>query len=186
VPNAQTAYLATGKLNYEGESDATPSQAWSLGYTIPAGTPGTNLILSLYGGSSWAAGLTMNSSTLAATFAGAVTAPSLNGMTTPTPAGLATLTQNINHGTITLEGGTAIAAGACATVVTTASASVLTTDIISAGFNGDETGVTGYIPGAALTPYVYPTAGNVNVKLCNGTASSITPTSIVLNWTDQR
>jgi hypothetical protein len=33
-----------------------------------------------------------------------------------------------------------------------------------------------------LTIVPYPTAGNVNFKLCNNTASSITPTAITINW----
>ena len=85
-----------------------------------------------------------------------------------------------------MEGGTAIASGACATPVTVASPSVVTTDVIMVGFNGDETAVTGYIPGAMLTIVPYPTAGNVNFKLCNNTASSITPTAITINWRVQR
>ncbi len=116
------------------------------------------------------------------TSAGAVTAASLNGLTTPTAAGLAIFTQNINNGTAAMEGGTAIAAGACATTVTVASASVVTTDVIAVGFNSDPTSTTGYIPGAMLTIVPYPTAGNVNFKLCNNTASSITPTAITINW----
>ena len=59
-----------------------------------------------------------------------------------------------------------------------------TTDVVHAGFNGDPTAVTGYIPATAgmLSIFVYPTAGNVNFKVCNNTGSSITPGAVTLNW----
>jgi hypothetical protein len=79
----------------------------------------------------------------------------------------------------------AIASGACATVVTVAASGVATTDVIEVGFNGDPTAVTGYgasATGAVLTIYPYPSSGNVNLKVCNSTASSITPGALTLNW----
>lgn len=78
----------------------------------------------------------------------------------------------------------AISSGTCATVVTSAATGVATTDVIEASFNGDPTGVTGYTPSAngMLTIIAYPTSGNVNFKVCNNTASSITPGAITLNW----
>jgi hypothetical protein len=33
-----------------------------------------------------------------------------------------------------------------------------------------------------LTIFAYPTANNVNFKVCNNTAGSITPGAITLNW----
>jgi hypothetical protein len=62
---------------------------------------------------------------------------------------------------------------------------VATTDVIEVGFNGDPTAVTGYgasATGAVLTIYPYPSSGNVNLKVCNSTASSITPGALTLNW----
>lgn len=78
----------------------------------------------------------------------------------------------------------AISSGACATVVTTSATGVATTDTINASFNSDPTAVTGYVPTTAgmLTIIAYPTANNVNFKVCNNTASSITPGAITLNW----
>jgi hypothetical protein len=81
-------------------------------------------------------------------------------------------------------GTSAISSATCATVVTTAATGVATTDAIQAGFNGDPTAVTGYVPltTGMLTIIPYPSANNVNFKVCNNTASSITPGAITLNW----
>jgi hypothetical protein len=94
-----------------------------------------------------------------------------------------TLTYTVASGTSAL-GTSAISSGACATVVTTAATGTATTDVISASFNGDPTGVTGYVPlsSGMLTIISYPTSGNVNFKVCNNTAGSITPGAITLNW----
>jgi hypothetical protein len=99
------------------------------------------------------------------------------------PDANATVTTTVASGTSAL-GTSAIASGACATVVTTSATGVATTDVITAGFNGDPTGVTGYAPSAngMLTIIGYPSANNVNWKVCNNTAASITPGSITLNW----
>lgn len=95
----------------------------------------------------------------------------------------ATLTQTIASGTSAL-GTSAISSAACATAVTTAATGTATTDALMASFNGDPTAVTGYVPLTAgmLTIIAYPTANNVNFKVCNNTSSSITPGAITLNW----
>lgn len=93
-------------------------------------------------------------------------------------------------GTATIASGVAalgtgaIASATCATVVTVPATGVLTTDVVQAGFNGDPTAVTGYIPATSgmLTIIDYPTANNVNFKVCNNTAGPITPGAITLNW----
>lgn len=106
------------------------------------------------------------------------------GLVTAQTATAITAVQVIGSGTATL-GTSAIASGACATVVTVAASGVATTDAIKAGFNGDPTAVTGYgasATGAVLTIYPYPTANNVNFKVCNSSASSITPGALTLNW----
>jgi hypothetical protein len=93
-------------------------------------------------------------------------------------------TTTIASGTAAL-GTSAIASGACATVVTVSATGVATTDTLTFGYNGDPTAVTGYgasASGAVLSIYPYPTANNVNVKVCNSTASSITPGSMTLNF----
>jgi len=97
--------------------------------------------------------------------------------------GTLTFSPVIARGTAAL--GTAqIASGACATVVTETATGALTTDLVGWDFNGDPTAVTGYSPSAngMLTIIAYPTAGNVNFKVCNNTASAITPGAITLNW----
>jgi hypothetical protein len=79
----------------------------------------------------------------------------------------------------------AVASGACETVVTVATSGVATTDVITVGFNGDPTAVTGYgasATGAVLSIYPYPTSNNVNFKVCNSTANSITPSALTLNF----
>jgi hypothetical protein len=93
-------------------------------------------------------------------------------------------------GTVTVASGTSamgtsgIGSGACATVVTTSATGVATTDNIMADFNADPTGVTGYAPSGngILTIIKYPTANNVNFKVCNNTGASITPGAVTLNW----
>lgn len=79
----------------------------------------------------------------------------------------------------------AITSEACSTADTAISATgVATTDTIQWTFNGDPTAVTGYAPVTAggLSIFVYPTANAVNFKVCNPTASSITPGAVTLNW----
>jgi hypothetical protein len=99
----------------------------------------------------------------------------------------------IASGTASL-GTSSIASGACASAVTVAvGASSLgpaarTTDNIQTTFNGDPTAVSGYSPltTGMLTIVPYPTAGNINYKVCNNTATSITPGALTLNWRVQR
>lgn len=108
-------------------------------------------------------------------------APTCTALTTAFLPAAATLT--IANGTSDL-GTSAISSGACATVVTTSATGTATTDNIQADFNADPTGVTGYAPSASgmLTIIKYPTTNNVNYKVCNNTAGSITPGAITLNW----
>jgi hypothetical protein len=92
------------------------------------------------------------------------------------------LSTTIASGTASL-GTSAVGAGTCSSAVTVAATNVATTDVVLASFNGDPTGVTGYAPGTGMLSIVgYPSAGNVNFKQCNLTASSITPSALTLNW----
>lgn len=79
---------------------------------------------------------------------------------------------------------TGISSAACSSAQTDTATGTATTDAIIATFNGDPTAVTGYIPLTAgmLTIIAYPTANTVNFKVCNNTASLITPGAITLNW----
>nr|AUN37447.1 putative autotransporter protein [uncultured bacterium] len=94
-----------------------------------------------------------------------------------------TVARTIASGTSAL-GTSAISSGACATVVTTSATGTATTDTVLWGFNGDPTGVTGYqaTTNGMLTIVAYPSANNVNFRVCNNTSASITPGAITLNW----
>lgn len=91
------------------------------------------------------------------------------------------LTSTIFHGTAAL-GTSAIGSGACATAVNVTAANVATTDVVTAGFAADPTATTGFLPTAMLTivPYV-ASAGNIGIKVCNLTGSSITPSALTIN-----
>ena len=93
------------------------------------------------------------------------------------------LTTTIASGTSAMGTG-AISSASCATVVTTTATNTATTDVVAWGFNGDPTGVTGYTPvtTGALTIFAYPSANNVNFKVCNLTTASVTPGAITHNW----
>ena len=93
------------------------------------------------------------------------------------------VTSTIASGTAALGTG-AISSATCATVVTVAATNTATTDVVMASFNSDPTAVTGYVPltTGMLVVVFYPTAGNVNFKVCNNTSASITPGAITLNW----
>jgi hypothetical protein len=90
--------------------------------------------------------------------------------------------QLIASGTSALATG-AIASTACATT-TTAATGTATTDVISWTPNADITAVTGYAPvtTGGLAIYPFPTANNVNFRVCNPTSTSITPGAVTLNW----
>lgn len=93
----------------------------------------------------------------------------------------------IAKGTAALGTG-AISSGACASAVTVSATGVVTTDSIATTFNADPTSTTGYTPstGGMLTIIPYPTANNVNFKVCNNSSSSITPGAVTLNWSVNR
>ena len=94
-----------------------------------------------------------------------------------------TVTRTIASGTAAL-GTAAISSGACATAVSATATGTATTDTIGWGFSGDPTSTTGYQASAngMLTIIAYPTSGNVNFKVCNNTAASVTPGAVTLNW----
>jgi hypothetical protein len=115
-----------------------------------------------------------------------MSAPGATGATGPTgPAGPAGSggSATVANGTATL-GTTAIASGTCASAVTVAGAGVTAADNIVADFSADPTSTTGYSPSASgmLTIIKYPTAGNVNFKVCNNTGATVTPGAVTLNW----
>lgn len=87
----------------------------------------------------------------------------------------------IFSGSVTLNT-SPIAAGSCSGV-NTAATGVLTTDVVQVTFNSDPSLIAGYGPSStgSLFLFAYPTAGNVVVKVCNSTASSITPGAATVN-----
>jgi hypothetical protein len=94
-----------------------------------------------------------------------------------------TCTQTIASGTSAL-GTSSISSGACATTVTGTATGALTTDNLSADFNTNPSGITGYgvNTGGILTLYKWITSGQVNFAVCNSTGSTVTPGSATLQW----
>jgi hypothetical protein len=92
-------------------------------------------------------------------------------------------TQTIAGGTVTL-GTSSISSGSCAFPVTVSATGVATTDAISWSFNADPSGVSGYGSGTTgtLSVWAFPTANNVNFRVCNLTGGAITPGAATLNW----
>lgn len=81
----------------------------------------------------------------------------------------------------------AISANTCASVITVSATGTTTSGTgsrITWTPSTDPSGVTGYgiLSTDGLKVYVYPTANNVNFKVCNGSGSSITPGALTFNW----
>jgi hypothetical protein len=78
---------------------------------------------------------------------------------------------------------TAVTSATCTAAQTVTAPGVVTTDVPLLSFNADPTASTGYVPltSGMLTIIGYPTANTVNVKVCNNTTGSITPSAITLN-----
>lgn len=146
-------------LTNKSVDGVTPS-ALSVGFSLAGGATSKTLTVS-------------NTMTLAGTDSSTYTFPSAS----------ATIAQRVFAGTAAL-GTSAITSGACATVVTVTATGVASTDVVTPSYNVDPTAVTGYgasATGAVLSIYAYPTSGNVNVKVCNSSANSITPSALTLN-----
>lgn len=92
---------------------------------------------------------------------------------------IASITE-IASGTATL-GVAEIASAACATAVTVEATGVLTTDTIGWSFNADVAASASFVPAANIV-IAYPTADNVNFRVCNETAGAYTPPAGTLNW----
>lgn len=190
---ADVPAIALGSSGNGGVSGALPStqvsgtfpstQITGLGTaaTQNTGTSGANIPL-LNGN---------NNQSGSNTFSGAVNFTStfqVGGNTITWPANNAIVPQLIARGTVAL-GTASIGSGACAGAIAgTASAgntaNILATDTVDSSFNGDPTGIVGFQPvlTGLLVIFVYPTAGAANFKVCNTTASAITPGAVTLNW----
>lgn len=193
--NATQAQILAGTATARQmlQSGALGTPAWSTS-TWPA-TSAQGTLLSSTSANVWAATTTpiLGASGTLGTLgfgnatSGTVTlspvAGALGTRTLSLPALTATLTATIASGAKALAT-SAISSAACSSAQTDTATGTLTTDVITASFNGDPTAVTGYVPLTAgmLTIIVYPTADTVNFKVCNNTSSSITPGAITLNW----
>lgn len=161
--SAGTLTMSASTTNYiylNAGSSCAPAKSTSSSVFDPPNVPLATVVTS---------GSAISSIADARTFAQAIAA---SGTTT-----------TIAYGTASL-GTSSIASGACASAVTVSATGVATTDNIQADFNADPTSTTGYEPSSSgmLTIIKYPTSNDVNFKVCNNTANSITPDSITLNW----
>lgn len=107
--------------------------------------------------------------------------PSLNSANGTTIPASATLTQTIASGAQAL-GTAAIAAGATTTLTVSASG-VLSTDVVIFTPNANISSVTGYgtsTPGLGIS--IDPSANNINIRVSNYAATSITPGALTINW----
>ena len=95
-----------------------------------------------------------------------------------------TMAARIASGNGLALGTNSIVSKACATTVTATATGVATTDVVSWSFNADPNGVTGYGFGATgtLSVWAFPTANNVNFRVCNLTGGAIVPGAISVNW----
>jgi hypothetical protein len=215
VPNAGTTGTTVNKIaKLSGTGTALISATTDLSGMIGivgsgAGTTGNATIVQsgqvncVFDGATTANDYVINSITTAGDCSdGGSTPPSVQSfgrvLSTNVGAGTYAVLVAPKLGTVTVSSGTAalgtsaITSGVCATVVTVSAPGVVASglltggDIVHAGFSSDPTGVVGYQPGAMLTIVTYPTTNNVNFKVCNNTANSITPGAMTLGWSVQR
>ena len=93
-------------------------------------------------------------------------------------------TQTIGSGTIAL-GTNTILSSSCALVSSPNPVpGVLSTDAITWSFSTDPNSVPGYGAGStgSLSIWAFPTANNVNFRVCNLTSAAIIPGAVTLNW----
>jgi hypothetical protein len=104
-------------------------------------------------------------------------------LTSPLPVaqdGTGTATAAIANVTITLPT-TAIAATTCTSASTTTMTGLATTSAFMTAFATDPSAVTGWGSAGGLSWVAWPTANTLNWRVCNVTASSITPGAMSLN-----
>lgn len=151
------------------------------------------------GGASWGTTLSETDGQMLAGVSGAWTKVTAlpNGITatTQTPASNDTKVATdayvdahfIASGTQAL-GTTLIPSATCATTINVSASGVATTDVPKLSFNSDPTSTVGFIPSTSgtLTIFAFPSLNTVNIRVCNYTASGITPGAVTLNWNVQR
>lgn len=163
----------TGAITYATSTNTFACSNSFSGLTASvagAGTLGSvaNPFLSLILGTAATNALTITPAAFSAGVVATVTYPGIATATLPL----------VKRGTIAFTTG-AVVNGTCSTPVTQAVTSLAATSTVTASFNTAlqtnwKTGVT---------YYVYATAGNVNLTVCNPTAGSITPETQTFNWT---
>jgi collagen type VII alpha len=116
-----------------------------------------------------------------------LSAPATGGVANSLPTTAGALTVTVFSGTITLATNS-IASQGCQTVSagsvnSVAATGVLTTDVIGATANGSIKAVTGFAPltTGGLTIMPYPTAGFINLDVCNWSTGAIVPGAVVVN-----
>lgn len=177
---SHTVVLPTNLLNvgtvYATASTCTNYFGWAFDtsnvYVISSVVTGATGSAIVFAGSS--SGSTVLQPAAAA--AGTITLPAISG----THA----LGAVVARGTSAL-GTSTVNANSCATLVTTSATGTLTTDAIIWTPNADISAAGGYSYTSTdgLKVYPYPSADNVNFKVCNGTASNITSVgAVTLNW----
>ena len=178
-------------------SDRAASTRWVLnnvagGGTLPAGTAGGIV----YYTSSSAVASTVQLPLFAVVLGGGA------GLTPQTVSGVGTTGQiltsqglgipptwqspaisTIGAGQITL-GTIPINSASCTLPQTFSAAGVSANDVVEMSFNGDPTGITGFMPLTTgmlvIIPFTSP--NTINVRVCNNTNFPITPGAVTLNW----
>jgi hypothetical protein len=185
---------ASNQFQVQNGGTLSNSGTIALTYQVLSGGSNTYLVESVTGGATPSAGIAsgagMTGGLSISALAGQLSLASPNltgtvqvgGFTQTFPGAAATISQTVASGAQALSTA-AITSTNCVLTQATATGT-LTTDTVTASFNGDPTAVTGYAPltTGMLTIFVYPTSGQVNFKVCNSTAGSITPGAITLNW----
>lgn len=182
--------VGLGSVTNDAQTKASivPNTAPSAGQILVGNAGGTAYARQTVSGDCTisSAGALTCTKTNGSSFATVATSASATDLTTGTLNASrlpASAVQTIASGSSAL-GTSSINSGACATVVSPSATGVVTTDNVIADFNADPSAVTGYAPvtTGTLIIYKYPTADHANFKVCNPTASSITPGAVTLNW----